>query len=256
MWIACDSGRAEHLSLLIGADADVNTPDRRSGRTPVCTTCANGRAKCVSLLVAAGADIHRPDRSGRTPVHIAASGGMLSTVLLLTKHGADITVRNGINESISDVYGRDIVAAYADNDIIRNNVNRGTVNVINVDDDSDDDSDIDYDSDEPYIDYESDDSDIDPGNDDRGRVIVPDDNNVRRRITDTLARLKHVAIIEDAYRREQAWRRRKDYMIFAHGMMRYDNSNTNSSSNKDAHMIKVYTVFEIRHVHESVASFI
>lgn len=50
--------------------------------------------------------------------------------------------------------------------------------------------------------------------------------------------LEHIATIDDAYKRVQA-RRRKDYMVFAHSMMRCAGSNTSSSSNKDAHMVNV-----------------
>lgn len=67
-------------------------------------------------------------------------------------------------------------------------------------------------------------------------------------------RLEHIAMIEDAYRRGCNWTRRKDYMMFAHGMMRYDGS-TNVCDNKDVHVMKVYRVFGMRHVHESILSY-
>ena len=73
-------------------------------------------------------------------------------------------------------------------------------------------------------------------------------------------RLDHIAIIEDAYRRESNWRRRKEYMMFAHTMMHYadDGSRSNSSFDTgDIHRMRnIHTVFGMRHIHESIVSYL
>lgn len=66
---------------------------------------------------------------------------------------------------------------------------------------------------------------------------------------------EHKGIIIDAYTRESNWRRRKYYMMFAHGMMKHDYSNSSTAS-IDTNMLKVYTIFSMRNIHEHVVSYI
>lgn len=124
-------------------------------------------------------------------VVLQSANGKVNTLLLLIKYGVNVLVYDVSNESLSDVYGRNVVITDS----------------------------------------------------------LPDDNI--RYMTDA-TRLQHVAMIEKAYRRECNWTSRKDYTIFAQDMMRYDGSKNDV---KNVHMMKVYRVFGMRHIHESILSY-
>ncbi|XP_045158377.2 serine/threonine-protein phosphatase 6 regulatory ankyrin repeat subunit B-like isoform X1 [Mercenaria mercenaria] len=86
--IAAQQGQYEAAKLLLKLDADVNTPDRSSGRTALHLACANSHKSTVELLLKMGAVVYEQDKNGVYPVHLAAGGGHCGVIQFLVATGA------------------------------------------------------------------------------------------------------------------------------------------------------------------------
>ena len=87
--VACAKNDVKTVSLLITADADVNTNDK-DGRTPLHEASEEGHTETVKLLIEKGADVNKADEYGETPLHRASLYDHTEIVKLLIAKGADV----------------------------------------------------------------------------------------------------------------------------------------------------------------------
>ena len=91
--VACAKNDVKTVSLLITADADVNTNDK-DGRTPLHEAAINGHTVAVKLLIEKGADVNKADEDGKTPLYKAFEKGHTEIAKLLIAAGADVNKAN------------------------------------------------------------------------------------------------------------------------------------------------------------------
>ncbi len=96
IYAAVVSGDAERVRTRLQQPAiDVNTLDKSSGSSPLCTAVFLGHTEIVELLIAAEADVNQPNRDRATALHIAAFMGRPREAALLLQAGADVNARDG-----------------------------------------------------------------------------------------------------------------------------------------------------------------
>nr|XP_057910126.1 B-cell lymphoma 3 protein [Doryrhamphus excisus] len=86
-------------TMLLGAGADINTMDIKSGQSPLMLAVESNNAEMVHFLIESGCDVNRPSYSGNTALHSACGRGQADMVRLLLKNGADSGVKNYHNDT-------------------------------------------------------------------------------------------------------------------------------------------------------------
>ncbi len=89
-WAAREN-RAEIITLLIEAKADLNAQDR-TGKGPLTLAAETGSVDATRLLVEAGANLNARDSIGGTPLTWGCGLGSAETVKILIDKGADMSV--------------------------------------------------------------------------------------------------------------------------------------------------------------------
>lgn len=92
---AASIGHTEVAKKLIEHGADVNAKDD-TGATPLMLAAAFGHKETAELLLDKGADVNITDNTGATPLMLAAAFGDKDTAELLIDKGADINAKNEI----------------------------------------------------------------------------------------------------------------------------------------------------------------
>ncbi|XP_057689134.1 B-cell lymphoma 3 protein homolog [Corythoichthys intestinalis] len=87
------------VSMLLGAGADINTMDIKSGQSPLILAVESNNAEMVHFLIESGCDVNRPSYSGNTALHSACARGQADLVRALLKNGADSSVKNYHNDT-------------------------------------------------------------------------------------------------------------------------------------------------------------
>jgi ankyrin repeat protein len=88
VYIAAGNGHADAIRALCQLGADVNTPEKNYGCTPVYAAACFGHVEAIRALCELGADVNTPAHDVSTPVWIAACNGQ--TMRTLCELGADI----------------------------------------------------------------------------------------------------------------------------------------------------------------------
>ncbi len=83
-------GRNDIVSLLLDANANVNTADK-NGKTPLYAAVLHGHLNLAAKLLSHGASVNRPDNEGLGPLHMAVKFPKLDLpmIKLLLHHGCD-----------------------------------------------------------------------------------------------------------------------------------------------------------------------
>ncbi|MEZ4416577.1 MAG: ankyrin repeat domain-containing protein [Gemmatimonadota bacterium] len=89
------SGRAELVSMLLYAGAEVEAATRLGSYTALHLAAQKGLAEVVGVLLDAGADPDALTTTGVTPLHFAAESGDVTTLQALVAAGADVNARDG-----------------------------------------------------------------------------------------------------------------------------------------------------------------
>lgn len=83
-------GNLEAIRELLGPELDVNTVDKKFGKTPLCWAAEYGQLEVVKLLLNHGADFSLADLIGRKPLLWAARYGYKRVVQLLLDRGDSV----------------------------------------------------------------------------------------------------------------------------------------------------------------------
>ena len=83
-------------ALISFYNADVNTVDPYTGKTPLMNAASIGHTEVAKKLIEHGADVNAKDDTGATPLMLAAAFGHKETAELLLDKGADINAKNEI----------------------------------------------------------------------------------------------------------------------------------------------------------------
>lgn len=112
LYIACESGNAALVKLLIDRGANVNLPVKWD-RTPLYAAGKAEHGDIVKLLLEAGADPNQVTK-GQTPLHVAAENGCLPCVVHLVDAGAEVNALSSGSPPIhlAKLAGHDDVVAY------------------------------------------------------------------------------------------------------------------------------------------------
>ncbi|XP_061771024.1 B-cell lymphoma 3 protein homolog isoform X2 [Nerophis ophidion] len=86
-------------TMLLGAGADINTMDIKSGKSPLVLAVESNNAEMVHFLIESGCDVNRPSYSGNTALHCACGRAQADMVRLLLKNGADSSLKNYYNDT-------------------------------------------------------------------------------------------------------------------------------------------------------------
>ena len=89
LFVACTSGSAETVALLLAANASVNDVDV-NGVIPIHVAAEQGSAPIVEMLLKDGANANAITTTGYTSLIIAAAHGHMEVVKLLVNHQGDI----------------------------------------------------------------------------------------------------------------------------------------------------------------------
>ena len=90
---AASANDLEMAKTLLAAGANVKAKSRLGGVTPLFMACRSGSAAMIELLIKAGADAGAPDSVGTTPLMLAAASGSVEAVQVLIDHGADVNAK-------------------------------------------------------------------------------------------------------------------------------------------------------------------
>jgi ankyrin repeat protein len=108
-----DAGKAQVVSLLVNAGAQVDTRDE-AGRTPLAHASLFGFHQTAIALIDAGADVNARDDNGRTPLmHAAVGSGTVDLVETLLDDGADRDMQSTDGQTAEEIarsQGRDAIA--------------------------------------------------------------------------------------------------------------------------------------------------
>ncbi len=91
--IAAMAGNSKHVSLLLNANANVNSTDNY-GQTPLHMAAICGRTEVAWLLITKNRDVNCKDSDGNTPLHSASKAGNNHMTRFLIKKGADLNAKN------------------------------------------------------------------------------------------------------------------------------------------------------------------
>ncbi|XP_068168753.1 ankyrin repeat domain-containing protein 26-like [Antennarius striatus] len=91
--IACASGHAEVVQLLVESKAKLNLCDNQN-RSALMKAVQCQHERCVKILLENHADPNLVDINGNTALHFAAHVSSASTAALLLEHGAEINAQN------------------------------------------------------------------------------------------------------------------------------------------------------------------
>ena len=83
-----------YLELFLARGLSPDTPNRKSGRTPLMSAMLAESDRQFAALLAAGASVALADVTGNTPLHVAAQINEPRYVLALLEAGAPATARN------------------------------------------------------------------------------------------------------------------------------------------------------------------
>ncbi|XP_077383355.1 uncharacterized protein bcl3 [Festucalex cinctus] len=92
-------GHKDLAAMLLGAGADVNTMDIKSGQSPLILAVESNNAEMVRFLIESGCDVNRPSYSSNTALHCACARGQADVVRALLKSGADSSLKNYHNDT-------------------------------------------------------------------------------------------------------------------------------------------------------------
>ncbi len=99
-------GNPETVAVLLERKPDLTVADNVTGDTALMRAVRSGKAESVSLLIAAGADVNVHNQRGETPILIAAATGGAPKVKLLLDAKADTSVKNLQGMSVAEIAGR------------------------------------------------------------------------------------------------------------------------------------------------------
>eukprot|EP01038_Epipyxis_sp_PR26KG_P005494 gene5494-7606_t len=93
---AVHGGKAQVVSVLIEANADINKKDQ-SGRTPLFIAAKEGHVEICQLLVNAGASVNKTCGANfLTPLHVAVDKQKLEVVQFLIDNNANLNMMTGV----------------------------------------------------------------------------------------------------------------------------------------------------------------
>ncbi|XP_077430658.1 B-cell lymphoma 3 protein isoform X3 [Vanacampus margaritifer] len=97
--VAVLHGHRDLVSMLLGAGADVNTTDIKSGQSSLILAVESNNTEMVRFLIESGCDVNRPSYSSNTALHSACARGQADVVRVLLKSGADSSLKNYHNDT-------------------------------------------------------------------------------------------------------------------------------------------------------------
>ncbi|XP_077453890.1 B-cell lymphoma 3 protein homolog [Stigmatopora argus] len=87
------------VSMLLGAGADINAMDIKSGQNPLILAVESNNVEMVKFLIENGCDVNRSSYSANTALHSACARGQTDMVRALLKSGANSSVKNYHNDT-------------------------------------------------------------------------------------------------------------------------------------------------------------
>jgi ankyrin repeat protein len=93
---------------LLNAHANVNAVTRLESVTPLYMACESGSAPMVELLLKHGATVNQADGLGTTPLMMAAASGNAAVVKVLLDHGADVNVKEHAHEQTALMFAANL----------------------------------------------------------------------------------------------------------------------------------------------------
>jgi ankyrin repeat protein len=103
---ATEQGDIETVKALVGAGADINAGNSRSGLSPI-FLAATGPTDVLLWMLEHGGDPNRARRDGVTPLMMAGSAGATDNVKALLDWGADVNARNDRGTALMSAAGSD-----------------------------------------------------------------------------------------------------------------------------------------------------
>ncbi|MBZ5602567.1 MAG: ankyrin repeat domain-containing protein [Acidobacteriia bacterium] len=94
---AAQKDDVELAKVLLEAKAKIDVTTRLGAATPLFMACRSGNAAIIELLIKAGAEVNSPDEHGTTPLMMAAAAGNRDAVKVLIDHGANVNAREGVH---------------------------------------------------------------------------------------------------------------------------------------------------------------
>jgi ankyrin repeat protein len=106
-WAAYQNNLALAQELL-NAHANVNIETRLESITPLFMACESGSAPMVELLLEHGANVNQEDRLGTMPLMMASAAGNAAVVKILLDHGADVDAREHAHEQTALMFAANL----------------------------------------------------------------------------------------------------------------------------------------------------
>jgi len=94
LYAASESGRRDHIELLLKHHADVNLPNGNMSKTALGIVAVLGEVEIARVLLHHGASVDSRDREGWTPLKSASRCGHLDIVQLLIQSGATVDAQD------------------------------------------------------------------------------------------------------------------------------------------------------------------